>query len=295
VCRYRTQWLTTIPDGPDKTFYTHGAHEVHLVESWESPDSFPSTFGNKTRDIHAYSSAPTVELLVNGVSFGSRPVVPMLRGVGSYAEFLAVPWEAGNLTVVARDASGKAVASTSRATNGNAAALTLTLDAPSKLTGTGEALFLDGNDVAMLRATVVDSAGHRVVLASTNISFRVLSGPGYIQGAHNGDPHNHQPNNSPWVSAWHGLARGFVRVTSTAGRAARERELLRQIDTIGPMSLRALPEHSSADPIVVEASADGLAPIQLSIPTSIDAAASVLAVAEASAGKPVDFFAADRT
>ena len=26
---YRTQWLLTIPDGPDKTFPTHGKHEVH--------------------------------------------------------------------------------------------------------------------------------------------------------------------------------------------------------------------------------------------------------------------------
>jgi hypothetical protein len=293
--RYRTQWLTTIPDGPDKTFYTHGAHEVHLVESWESPDAFPSTVGNKTRDVHAYSSAPSVELLVNGKSVGTRPVVPMLQGAGSYAEFLAVPWEAGNLTAVARDASGKPVASTSRTTNGKASALTLTLDAPSKLTGTGDALFLDGSDVALLRATVVDSVGHRVVLASTNISFRILSGPGYFQGAHNGDPHNHHPNNAPWVVAWHGLARGFVRVTSTAGRPARERELLRQIDTIGPMSIHALPEHGSAEPIVVEASADGFAPVKLSIPTSTDPSAAVLAVAEASAGKPVDFFAADRT
>merc|ERR1711862_732280 len=49
---YRTQWLLTILDGPDKTFPTQGSHEVYLVESWESPDSFPSTKGNKTRAIH---------------------------------------------------------------------------------------------------------------------------------------------------------------------------------------------------------------------------------------------------
>jgi hypothetical protein len=40
---YRTQWLTNIADGPDKTFYTNGTQEVHIVESWESPDAFPST------------------------------------------------------------------------------------------------------------------------------------------------------------------------------------------------------------------------------------------------------------
>ena len=133
-----------------------------------------------------------------------------------------------------------------------------------------------------------------MVLAANNITFKVVSGPGYVQGAHNGDPHNHHPNNAPWVTAWHGLARGFVRVTSVAARDSRERELLLQIDTIGPMSKRALEIHSSSDPIVVEASADGFDAVHISIPTSTDASTdSVLAVAEASAGKPVDFFAAD--
>jgi hypothetical protein len=39
------------------------------------------------------------------------------------------------------------------------AAVVLSLDAPSKLTGTGEALVADGEDVAMVRATLVDSNG----------------------------------------------------------------------------------------------------------------------------------------
>merc|ERR1711939_1285740 len=126
------------------------------------------------------------------------------------------------------------------------------------------------------------------------MGFKIVSGPGYIQGAHNGNPQNHHPNNANWVTAWHGLARGIVRVTSTAGRDARERQLLQQIDTIGPMSKNALEIHSSTEPIVVEASADGFRSVQLSIPTSTNSAtASVLAVAEASAGQPVDFFAAD--
>ena len=64
----------------------------------------------------------------------------MTDGPGSYAEFLAVPWEAGNLTALAKDKAGQTVASTSRTTNGHASKLTLTLDAPSKLTGTGESV-----------------------------------------------------------------------------------------------------------------------------------------------------------
>merc|ERR1719231_1355003 len=88
---YRTQWLLTIPDGPDKTFPTGGKHEVHLVESWESPDSWNRTRGNTTRSIHAYSSAPNIELFVNNKSQGIKPVIPMVQGPGSYAE-----WTSGN-------------------------------------------------------------------------------------------------------------------------------------------------------------------------------------------------------
>eukprot|EP00329_Picozoa_sp_Boothbay-MS584-11_P007287 67426_3 len=139
---YRTQWLLTIPDNPDKTFYTKGSQEVHIVESWESPASWyaptpfhppsvhegygsavawrasrhywrvaanvgtvaewvigvrmmagrnrraaraaarPSPVGSTTRDIHAYSSAPQAELLVNGKSMGtpSPPSPSIYRG-----------------------------------------------------------------------------------------------------------------------------------------------------------------------------------------------------------------------
>lgn len=80
-----------------------------MVESWESPDAWPSTKGNKTRSIHAYSSAPSIELLVNGKSQGAKSVRPMVEGPGSYAEWTTVPWESGTLTAVVKDASGKSV------------------------------------------------------------------------------------------------------------------------------------------------------------------------------------------
>jgi len=288
---YRTQWLLTIADGPDKTFYTNGKHEVRIVESWEPPDSFPSTYGNKTRAIHVYSSAPLIELYVNGKSVGTRPVTRMVNAPGSYSEWLAVPYEAGTLSAVARDASGKPVATHERHTNVAAAALELTIDAPSPKTGTGAALLLDGQDAALLRASVMDAAGQVLHLSAHNISFRVVSGPGYIQGTHNGDPHSHARNDATHALAYHGLVRAVVRVTSAAARPAAERELLKSIDVHGPMAADAPPPAAPA-PIVVEASAPGtgFAPAVVSISTSLDAADGVMAVAAAGAGKPVDFF-----
>ena len=179
---YRTQWLLAIADGqPDKTFKTLGKHGVHLVESWESPDAFPSTKGNTTRTIHAYTSAPSAELFVNGKSIGLKTITRMVDAPGSYAEWMNVPWTSGNLTAVARDAAGRAVASDTRFTNGAAAALTLTIDAPSAATGTGTALMLDGHDAALLRASIVDAKGHVMHLATHNVSFTIVSGPGVVQ------------------------------------------------------------------------------------------------------------------
>ena len=82
--------------------------------------------------------------------------------------------------------------------------------------------------------------------------------------------------------------RAIVRVTSTAGRAAVERDLLSQIDVHGPMAANA--GGGASTPIVVEATVDGLPPARVTIATSTDPADGVMAVAQAGAGKPVDFF-----
>jgi len=301
---YRTQWLLTIPDGPDKTFDTHGAQEVHLVESWQSPDAFPQTKGQPNRSsIHAYSSAPAVELYVNGKSQGVRSVTTMSHAPGSYAEWLSVPWEEGNLTAVARDSTGKAVARTSRFTNdeGGASSIVLSLDAPSPLTGTGSCLVADGQDAALLRATVVDQNNRTVHLATNNVSFRVLSGPGVLLGAHNGDQHPtlHEPNSAHWHTAFHGLVRAVVRVTSTKALVQMKgAEWLGQVDKHGPLSMAhqstnhgSIPRDGPSEAIVVEASSPGLPPATISICVSADAETNgVLSVAQAYAGKPVDFF-----
>ncbi len=136
---YRTQWLLRTPDRIDKPYATGSAHEVHLVESWENPDSWPQTEGQGTRTITAYTSASEVELFVNGASAGSRRVASMADGGPTWAEWEHVPWAAGELLAVARDAAGKDVARDGRVTSGAALRLRLTLDAPSAASGTGAA------------------------------------------------------------------------------------------------------------------------------------------------------------
>lgn len=85
-----------------------------------------------------------------------------------------------------------------------------------------------------------------------------------------------------------------MRVNSQAARSPAERGLLSSIDHHGPMSARDrhnYPMSGETGDIVVEASAPGFKPAQITIPTSTDAAtAGVLPVAEAGAGQPVNFF-----
>lgn len=149
---------------------------------------------------------------------------------------------------------------------------------------------LDGHDAALLRASVVDDAGNVMHLATNNISFRVVSGPGFVQGSHNGDPRSHVANNAAWHPAYHGLVRAVIRVNSASARSPQERSLLAQIDVNGPMA--AGKEQLEDDgPIVVEATSPGFAPARVSIPVSKNQAEDgVMAVAQAGAGQPVDFF-----
>jgi len=284
---FRSQWLLNVTDGrTDKTFETNGKYEVKLVESWESPDSWDRTKGNTTRTIHAYSNAPFIELFVNNASQGILPVSAMNLGAGSYAEFENVKWVAGTLAAVGRmKKDGDSVASTAIKTCGPPVALKLSLDCPSPHTGTGSALFLDGQDAALIRASIVDATGQVVHMAnSQNVSFAIVSGPGEIQGTGSGNPKSYEANNAPWHIAYHGLVRAVVRVTSGAGLSEYEKATLQAID--GPSGLAL----DSAEDIVLEASSPGLDTARLIIPTSTDSRHSVLKVAQSGAGKPVNFF-----
>ena len=128
-----------------------------------------------------------------------------------------VRYAAGTLTAKALAADGKTVLATHAVNSwGAPAAIKLTMDVPSLATGTGTAVYLDGMDVALLRATVVDAAGHPVLDGVNNVTFDVTDGPGFVAGVGNGDPACQEPSQVGWRSAYHGLARAIVRVTVDA-------------------------------------------------------------------------------
>jgi hypothetical protein len=294
---YRAHWLNRIPDSnSDKTFKTGNDHFVHIVESWESPDTFPSTKGNKTRNMTFYtdmtdSDGATFEISVNnGFSTlkGKAPKDPNHSTDPSWIEFDGAVWESGNITAKIFDKEGNLVAQDVRYTSGAAISLKLSVDCPSAATGTGDALVLDGQDTGLIRASVVDEHGRVVHMASQNITFEILSGPGRVVGTNNGDPACHDPNHIPWKNAYHGLARGVIMVTSAAAFREEKKELLMEMGDVNEAFV-SVPNGDNA--IVVRATSPGLKPGTVTIPVSTDLQThGVMAIAAKSAGKPVSFF-----
>eukprot|EP00040_Diaphanoeca_grandis_P001426 m.18499 g.18499 ORF g.18499 m.18499 type:complete len:1036 (+) comp12050_c0_seq1:272-3379(+) len=285
---YRAHWLNSIDDSsPDKPFSTTGDWVVHIVESWDAP---ADPTANGTKDMHVYTDAAGVELFINGVSQGVQsPTNPDHSSGQSYADWPKIMWKAGNATAHALDSTGKVLATSTRFTSGVATALTIGVDVPSVDTGTGTALVLDGHDAGMVRASIVDGNGRVVHMATNNVTFTIVSGPGQVVGAHNGDPSVHLPNHIPWHPAYHGLIRGVIAVTKDCSSTAAHRARILAIDNYASSDIVASPsDPCTAEPIVVQASAPGLKSVMITIPTSLDVDADgVLAVAEATAGQKV--------
>lgn len=183
-----------------------------------------------------------------------------------------VTYSPGNLTATCMDATGATLATHSVVSlAGPAVSLELSLDAPSASTGTGTHLVADGEDVAMVRATLLDSAGNFANNATDNVTFTCKSGPCKIWATHNGNPADDSPRNVGWVNGYHGLARAFVRVSMDAATPHWHRSRMLEIDVEsgrdGSATIAGALTPMASD-IVLSASAPGLTPAQLTIPIS---------------------------
>ena len=103
---------------------------------------------------------------------------------------------------------------------------------PSVLTGTGSALYLDGQDVAFIRAQLVDSAGMLARSSDVNLTYSVVSGPVRLVGTGSGSIRNHQHVNGDTFQTWQGLGRAVFQVTLDC--TSEHRDLAAQIDVDTP-------------------------------------------------------------
>jgi hypothetical protein len=265
--------------------------------------------------VQAVSSTPKVELFVDGQSVGVRPTIrgianfpenrghqqrgirgapPPVLGAGplqqkSDDDVDAAPapanHEAGtsghtNITAVGLDSNGTQV-SRHQLLNGTkpAARMAIHIDVPAKSTGTGEAMFMDGQDIALIRVQFLDDDGLVAVDDERNVTW-AASGPIRIVGVssgNNANPYQQHIQGSVYET-FRGLGR--VLVQSTVDCTSPNRGLARDIDATASPTLQYA-DACPTEPAVITARVDGLCDVSIPLPYSGLPSDHPLAVARA--------------
>lgn len=231
---------------PKDEFYLYqsqwtSAPMLHILPHW----TWPGREG-EVIPVIAYSNCDSVELFLNGRSFGeqalsfprygldpskswgeqdwslmSRPITADLHARWT------VPYAPGVLKAVGKR-GGEVVCVCEQVTAGPAAQIKLTADR--------EAIAADGRDVVHLTVQILDAQSNPVPAADDLIAFDV-QGPGQIIGVDNGDPLSHEPFQSNQRRAFNGLCLVIVQSTTK----------------VGPISVTASAAGLSAAMVIVQA------------------------------------------
>lgn len=172
---------------------------VHLLPHW----TWPGRDGQPI-EVWVHGNCAEVELLLNGRSIGRKP---MPRN-GHLAWM--VPYAAGRLEARGYD-RGRRVARDVRDTASPAARVELVADR--------RLLAATGDDVAIVRATILDARGRPVPDADHLLRFAVV-GDAAVIGVGNGNPTSLEPDHVSERRAFHGLAQAIVRVGTAGGPIA---------------------------------------------------------------------------
>jgi beta-galactosidase len=190
---------------------------VHLFPHW-------NWAGHEGRvvPVIAFSNCDTVELFLNGKSFGAKSVVfPQQGNSGGWNKFdhpyvaattsdlhlsWDVPYEPGTLKAIGKK-DGQVVTEEVHTTSGPAA-LRLSTDR-SDITA-------DARDIANIKVEVVDDRGLLVPDANNLIEFKV-EGEGTLAGTDNGDPQDRTRMKSTRRNAFNGMALAVIQSTVTGG------------------------------------------------------------------------------
>lgn len=167
---YRSQWNTASPT-------------LHVLPHW----TWPGREGELT-PVYVYTSYPSAELFVNGVSQGVRTFAAS-NGETPCTGKAAMPryrlmwndvvYQSGEIKVVAYDENGEVVEQKTVRTAGKSYALVAD---PAR-----SVLAADGKDLCYITVSVVDKDGNPVPMDSREVSVKV-SGAGSFKAIANGDP-----------------------------------------------------------------------------------------------------------
>ena len=153
-------------------------------------------------DVWAYSSAPEVELFLNGKSLGTK----QKEGDDIHLKW-RVKWEPGTLKAISRE-NGKDKVTREIKTAGEPASIKLTADR-SKLNA-------DGKDLSFITVEIYDKDGNLVPYADNLVNFEI-EGEATIAGVDNGNPVSHEPFQAYYRKAFHGKCLAIVKAPKTKG------------------------------------------------------------------------------
>ena len=171
----------------------------------------------QTTPVFVYTSYPSAELFINGVSQGMRTKktsdgkTPCLGRAAMERYRLMwddVTYQKGEIKVVAYDADGKAVAEKTVRTAGKAAAIKLTPDRTE--------IAADGEDLCYVNVSLTDKDGNPVPCDDRLVKVKV-SGAGSFKAIANGDPTCLESFQQPQMHLFSGQLTVLVQSGTEAG------------------------------------------------------------------------------
>lgn len=196
---YRSQW-------------NKEEHTLHMLPHW----NWEGREGEIT-PVFVYTSYPSAELFVNGISQGRKTFatsdgkVPCL-GEDAMKRFRLmwndVVYQPGEIKVVAYDENGKTAEEKTIRTAGKAASIKLIADR--------ETINADGEDLCFINVSLVDKNGNPVLVDNRLVKVKV-SGAGRFKAIANGDPTCLESFQEPQMHLFSGQLTILVQADSTPG------------------------------------------------------------------------------
>ena len=198
-----------------RSIWNKEANTLHVLPHW----TWPGREGENT-PVFVYTNYPSAELFVNGKSYGkqrklSASEAKALQGTDSLwlqrryrLMWTDVPYEAGELKVVAYDKNGAKAEEKIIHTAGKPHHIELVADRTQ--------LSADGQDLSYVTVRIVDKEGNLCPADDRTVRFKV-TGAGSFRAAANGDATCLEMFHLPRMTAFSGELTALIQSGETAG------------------------------------------------------------------------------
>ena len=198
-----------------RSLWNKKSSTLHILPHW----TWPGREGENT-PVFVYTSWPEAELFVNGKSYGKQHQLTREESTALQEKdpfwlqrryrlmWTDVPYEPGEVKVVAYDADGKAVAEKTVHTAGKPHHI--------ELTSSRTSLQADGKDLAYVTLRIVDKSGNLCPADGRLVNFKV-KGAGKYRASANGDAACLDLFHHPKMHAFSGMLTVIVQSGETAG------------------------------------------------------------------------------